>query len=301
MPEWAEQFLPLHLLLNRMYQLKPKKSMLRVTLTSLALGLLSFTSPDSRIADSISPAIAAETPEAALAAGSGATVTFAEKQAAFNDHMLAIYNEAELEDKGLSFDVFEKGFVGFHNMKRQHATASNKAILTVIDFTKSSREKRLWIIDLEAKKVLFNTLVAHGRNTGEDKALKFSNTPNSFMSSLGFYLTDATYFGKHGLSLRLSGMDGSYNSNAMARAIVMHGADYATAAFVKQYGRLGRSLGCPAVPREISKDIIMAIKDKTVMYIHGNDSKYASDYLNTTPAVEAFAMSAYGETTLASR
>ncbi|WP_345163817.1 murein L,D-transpeptidase catalytic domain family protein [Pontibacter saemangeumensis] len=272
--------------------------MLRVTLTSLALGLLSFTSPGSPTAVSSSPALEAEA-TAALAGGNATAMNFSEKQAAFNDYMLDIYNEADLREKGLSLDVFEKGFIGFQNMKRQQNTSQERSILTVIDFTKSSREKRLWIIDLDSKKVLFNTLVAHGRNTGEDRALKFSNQPNSYMSSLGFYLTDATYFGKHGLSLRLSGMDGNYNSNAMARAIVMHGADYATASFVKQYGRLGRSLGCPAVPQEVSKEIIMAIKDKTVMYIHGNDSNYTSDYLNPTEAVEAYAQNALTESGIA--
>ncbi|WP_161891183.1 murein L,D-transpeptidase catalytic domain family protein [Pontibacter russatus] len=273
--------------------------MLKVTLTSLALGLLSFTSPVSPGVAPHAPAPAIEA-ATALATGDAAMLTFAEKQAAFSDYLLDIYNEAGLKSKGLSFEVFKKGCVGFQNMKRQGNTSPARSILTVIDFTKSSREKRLWTIDLESKKVLFNTLVAHGRNTGEDKALKFSNRPNSYMSSLGFYLTDATYFGKHGLSLRLSGVDGKYNSNAMARAIVMHGADYATAAFVKQYGRLGRSLGCPAVPEEMSKEIIMAIKDKTVLYIHGNDSNYASAYLNPAPAVEAFALEALPETTLAS-
>jgi len=265
--------------------------MLRVTLTSLALGLLSFTSPALNTAASGSPA--AETK--ATATRSAAALSFSEKKAVFDDYMLDIYNEADLKRKGLSFDVFRKGYIGFHNFKRQHLASPSKSILTVIDFTKSSREKRLWIIDLKSKKVLFNTLVAHGRNTGEDKALKFSNQPNSYMSSLGFYLTDATYIGKHGLSLRLNGMDGNYNSNAMERAIVMHGADYATEAFVKRYGRLGRSLGCPAVPVELSKDIINAVKDNTVLYVHGNDSHYKSDFMNAKLAVESFATEALTE------
>src|SRR5690606_932140 len=108
--------------------------------------------------------------------------------------------------------------------------------------------------DLKSKKVLFNTLVAHGRNTGQATADKFSNLPNSNMSSLGFYLTDETYFGKHGLSLKLDGMDNGHNDKARERAIVMHGADYVSDSFVKQHGRLGRSLGCPALPQEISKE-----------------------------------------------
>lgn len=264
--------------------------MISVTLTSLALGLLSLTSPVSNFSETV-PITATSAPEMAAT-----TITFAEKQAAFEDHMLTIYNDADLKRKGLSLDVFKKAVVGYHNFKQKGLVAPAKSILTVIDFTKSSREKRLWIIDLASKKVLYNTVVAHGRNTGEDKAVKFSNTPNSYMSSLGFYLTDATYFGKHGLSLRLSGKDAAFNSNAMARAIVMHGADYANPSFANRHGRLGRSLGCPAVPQELSKDIIMAIKDKTVMYIHGNDSNYKSDYLNATLAVEAFALEALSGT-----
>ncbi|MCJ8166220.1 murein L,D-transpeptidase catalytic domain family protein [Pontibacter sp. E15-1] len=271
--------------------------MLRVTLTSLALGLLSFTSPHSSAVDAAAPVTVSDV-STAIAVNASA-LSFSEKEAAFDDHILDIYNETNLKQKGLSFEVFKNGVVGFQNFKRQHLNASDKSILTVIDFTKSSRDKRLWIIDLKSKKLLFNTLVAHGRNTGEDKAVKFSNQPNSYMSSLGFYLTDATYFGKHGLSLRLNGMDGKYNSNAMARAIVMHGADYATSDFVKRYGRLGRSLGCPAVPQEFSKEIITAIKDKTVIYIHGNDSRYTSDYLNPKQAVETFALEHSAAATMA--
>ena len=273
------------------YQLKPKKPMLRVALTSLSIGLLSFTSPTPTSSISEVDVVPAEVAPVVETINS-TTLSFAEKQAAFEDHMLDVYNDTDLKRKGLNYDVFRNAMVGFHNFKQRGLVSPSKSVLTVIDFTKSSREKRLWTIDLKSKKVLFHTLVAHGRNTGEDRAVKFSNQPNSYMSSLGFYLTDATYFGKHGLSLRLSGKDAAYNSKAMERAIVMHGAEYATEAFIKQNGRLGRSLGCPAVPQELSKEIITAIKDKTVMYIHGNDRSYKSDYLNPTNAVEAFAIEA---------
>ncbi|MHA6248445.1 murein L,D-transpeptidase catalytic domain family protein [Pontibacter sp. CAU 1760] len=270
--------------------------MLKVTLASLALGLLSFTSPlvsSPDVSRTLAPAA-----DAALS-DNMALLSLTEKEMAFKDYTLEVYNEANLQKKGLSIEVFEKALVGFQNLKRQRLVSPSKSVLTVIDFTKSSREKRLWIVDLKSKKLLFNTLVAHGRNTGEDKALNFSNRPNSYMSSLGFYLTDATYYGKHGLSLRLSGMDGKYNSNAMERAIVMHGADYATSDFVKRYGRLGRSLGCPAVPQEVSKDVIMAIKDKTVLYIHGNDSNYSSKYLDTTHAAEDYVKEHFATNTVA--
>ncbi|ARS35129.1 murein L,D-transpeptidase catalytic domain family protein [Pontibacter actiniarum] len=257
--------------------------MVRVLLTSITLGLLSFTSPVPKDAAAITAPLALEAKDLANS-------SLAAKAAVFEDHVQELYNEANLEQKGLSYQVFHKAVVGFQNFKRLKMIAPSKSVLSVVDFTKPSSEKRLWIIDLKSKKVLFNTLVAHGRNTGEGKATRFSNTPNSNMSSLGFYLTDATYFGKHGLSLRLQGKDEGFNTNAMARAIVVHGADYVSEDFVKQYGRLGRSLGCPSVPKEVSKDVIEAIKDKSVLYIHGNDAKYSSTYLNNNQAVEAFAL-----------
>ncbi|GAB3196036.1 hypothetical protein ABID22_001699 [Pontibacter aydingkolensis] len=260
--------------------------MLRIVLTSLTLGLLSFTTPASITLEESTAPLSTLNPSAS---GNGSSLSYHEKELVFDAHVQEVYQQAGLKSKGLDFGVFRNAYVGFQNFKNQNLTASSKSILTVIDFTKTSNQKRMWIIDLQAKKVLINTLVAHGRNTGNVTADKFSNQPNSYMSSVGFYLTDATYYGKHGLSLRLSGMDDKYNSNAMERAIVVHGADYATDAFIKQHGRLGRSLGCPAVPREISKEVIEAIKDKTVMYIHGNEKNYTSDFLNQTNAVNAFA------------
>lgn len=260
--------------------------MLRVILTSLTLGLLSFTTPTSTaVEEHTAPLSTLKT----VGNGNGSNLSYTEKAMAFDEHMQEIYEQAGLKNKGLAFGVFRNAYIGFQNFRNKNLASSSKSILTVVDFTKPSRDKRMWVIDLKSKKVIFNTLVAHGRNTGNVTANNFSNKPNSYMSSLGFYLTDATYYGKHGLSLRLSGMDEKYNSNAMARAIVVHGADYATDAFIKQYGRLGRSLGCPALPREISKDVIEAIKNKTVMYIHGNEKNYTSSYLDQTAAVNAFA------------
>ncbi|MBF9254763.1 murein L,D-transpeptidase catalytic domain family protein [Pontibacter sp. 172403-2] len=272
--------------------------MIRAVLTSLTLALLSFTSPNAPKAGISTFTSHAFKERVALkenvhaVASKTAAVTFAEKQMAFDDYALEVYNDASLKKAGLSFDVFQKAFVGYHNFRQQELIDPANTILTVIDFSKPSREKRLWIVDLQTKKLLYNTLVAHGRNTGQDKATKFSNKPNSYMSSIGFYLTDKTYFGKHGLSLRLNGMDAKYNSNAMARAIVVHGADYVSEAFVKQYGRLGRSLGCPAVPEEVSKEVINLIKDNSCLYINGSDNSYTSNFLNTASAVEAFAMEA---------
>lgn len=263
--------------------------MLRAFITLATLSLISFTSPEANQTN-ISEAVVTDAKHNLLVNNNNASMSFAEKQAAFDGHLQQVYEIAGLQKAGLDLEVFRKAYIGFQNLKEEGRVSAEKSVLTVVDFTKHSNRKRLWSIDLEAGKVLMNTLVAHGRNTGEAKALKFSNQPNSYMSSLGFYVTDKTYFGKHGLSLRLKGVDEGFNTNAMERAIVMHGADYATEAFVKQYGRLGRSLGCPAVPRELSKELIETVKDETVLYIHGSDTSYKSAYLNEVAAIENFAL-----------
>lgn len=257
--------------------------MLRTVSIILALSLLSFNSPMA-ITRPVTVNVTDDGTKKVTEA-----LTFEKKAMAFTEHVTSLYEQANLQKKGLSLEVFQKAFIGFQNLKQQGLVAPGKAILTVIDFTKSSREKRMWVIDLNEKKLLFNTLVSHGKNTGNVTAQKFSNVPNSNMSSLGFYVTDKTYYGKHGLSLKLQGMDEGYNTNAMERAIVVHGAEYATEKFMKQHGRLGRSLGCPALPTEISKEVISVIKDETVMFVHHGQQKYSSDYLNLEQAVESFA------------
>ena len=181
-------------------------------------------------------------------------------------------------------DVFANGMKGYNKLKDEGKIQNE--ILTIVDFGKTSTEKRMWILDMNTQKVLFNTYVAHGKNTGVNKALKFSNTPNSFQSSLGFYVTAETYYGKNGLSLFIDGMEKGFNSKARERYVVIHGADYATESFIKRNGRLGRSYGCPAVPQEISKEIIDLIKGQSALFIYHPNQKYLqnSEYLNE-PAV----------------
>lgn len=145
--------------------------------------------------------------------------------------------------------------------------ARNK-IVTLIDFSLPSTAKRLWTIDLESGDLLFNTYVAHGKNTGENNAESFSNVPESFKSSLGFYLTDLPYTGKHGNSLRLKGLEKNINDKAWDRAIVVHGADYVSDSFIKQHGRLGRSHGCPAIPTDITDQFIEVVKDGSLIFIY---------------------------------
>jgi hypothetical protein len=154
---------------------------------------------------------------------------------------------------------------------RAHArvTATGSArpeILTVIDYSLRSGEPRLWVLDLRAGAVLARELVAHGRETGDDVAMKFSNRPGSLQSSLGTFLTGATYRGKYGLSLRLKGLDRGVNDRAEARAIVIHGADYVNEDIVRRRGRLGRSLGCPALSLDAAPRVIELIRDATVVY-----------------------------------
>jgi hypothetical protein len=174
------------------------------------------------------------------------------------------------------FDIFQRAFAGYLALQ-QSGKLSSKKILTIMDFRKSANEKRMWIIDLEKRKVLFHSLAAHGRNTGNLFAKKFSNTPNSNQSSLGFYVTGQKYIGKHGISLKLHGVEKGINDLAEARAIVMHGANYVSESYIKKYGRLGRSFGCPAVPMGLHKEIIPLLAGGTCLFIFYPDAQYLAD------------------------
>ncbi len=182
--------------------------------------------------------------------------------------------------QGLRFEVFAKAMTGYLNMRREGHLAGDKQRLTVIDFDLPSTEKRLWVLDLATNQILFHTLVAHGHNTGENEAASFSNTNQSNMSSLGFYVTGTEYEGKHGHSLHLNGLDNGWNNNAAARSIVMHGADYVSEAFIKQTGRLGRSLGCPALPMDQYSQIIDAVTGGTCLFLNKSNAGYKSRFLN---------------------
>ncbi|MGB4399760.1 MAG: murein L,D-transpeptidase catalytic domain family protein [Daejeonella sp.] len=196
----------------------------------------------------------------------------------FNEYALSIYNVAGLAAAGLDYNVFLKGLTGYQNLKDKNLTPGTKAILSVVDLSLPSTEKRLWVIDLNAHKILFNTLVAHGRGSGEKMAESFSNTPESNQSSVGFYTTAEVYTGKHGRSLRLDGMDAGLNNNARNRAIVVHGAEYVSQNVINSTGRLGRSQGCPALPMNLFGAIINDIKNNTVLFINGEGVE-KSEYL----------------------
>ncbi|MBK5209040.1 MAG: murein L,D-transpeptidase catalytic domain family protein [Flavobacteriaceae bacterium] len=178
-----------------------------------------------------------------------------------------IYNSLVTNNFKLpKIESFTKALQAFNKLKENGRIQKN--ILTLVDFSLSSKENRLWVIDLNKNTILFQSLVAHGRNSGNEFADEFSNKPESHQSSLGLYLTGETYIGKHGYSLRLDGQEKGINSNARDRAIVIHGADYVSENFIKQHGRLGRSFGCPSLPNEVSKEIIDAIKDKSCLFVY---------------------------------
>ncbi|MBC8985165.1 murein L,D-transpeptidase catalytic domain family protein [Pedobacter sp. N36a] len=199
----------------------------------------------------------------------------------YNRHVTELYQSAHLAESGLIESVFEKAVTGFYNLKKSGQLAAHKDILTIADFDQNSTKKRLWIIDLDKKKLLLNTWVAHGQRSGNDKATRFSNTNDSFQSSIGFYLTAEVYRGQHGKSLRLDGMDEGFNSNARKRSIVVHGADYVSQGTINALGRLGRSQGCPAVPPGLANQVIDSIEGGTVLFINVSDPYYTSRYLNT--------------------
>lgn len=158
-----------------------------------------------------------------------------------------------------------------------HASAggdARKTVLAIIDYSKPSTEKRLWIFDLASGRLLFHELVAHGRGSGDDRATRFSNRPQSLESSLGVFTTGETYLGKHGLSLKLRGLERGFNDEAEARAVVIHGADYVSEAFARAHGRLGRSWGCPAVASAVAPKVIGALRGGAVVFAYYPDARW---------------------------
>lgn len=173
-----------------------------------------------------------------------------------------------------TFESFLAAFEGYEQLKQQGKIENE--ILTIVDFSLSSTQERMWVIDMKTQKVILKSLVSHGRNSGSEYATDFSNVNESYKSSLGFYLTGEEYNGKHGLSLRLDGMEYGINNNARSRAVVVHGADYVSESFIKNTGRLGRSQGCPAVPYKVHKELIQTIKGKSCIFIYHPSRTYVA-------------------------
>ena len=186
-----------------------------------------------------------------------------------------LYDQMNLDSLGLSQDAFNYGLQGYQDLVSNGAVKNNH-ILSIVDFSLPSSKKRLFVIDVTTGKLLFNTFVSHGRNSGQDMATEFSNDVNSFKSSLGFYVTGNTYSGEHGFSLRLDGQEAGINDNAYDRSIVMHAASYVNEKVIRAKGFIGRSLGCPAVPPSLHKAIINTIKDGSCLFLYSPDTFYIS-------------------------
>jgi hypothetical protein len=189
------------------------------------------------------------------------------------DAIEAEYYSMNLNKLGLSKTAFNYAMKGFNYLVQQGRVTKDN-IISIVDFSQPSSHKRLFVIDLNDLRVLFNTYVAHGVNSGREYANRFSNTPESNQSSLGFYETKNTYLGGNGYSLKLEGLESGINDNAEKRAIVIHGAEYVDESLIRSQGYIGRSWGCPALPEKLHKPIIDKIKDGSCLFIYSTDNAY---------------------------
>jgi len=179
-----------------------------------------------------------------------------------------LYAECGLTDK-LDYDVFKHAMDGYNSIE-----LTNKNLLSIIDYSKPSTEKRFFIIDIENHKLLYHTLVAHGKKSGYVNATTFSNKYGSHKSSLGFFRTCNSYYGIRGYSLKLEGLEKGINDNARLRGIIIHGANYVDERIAHANGVIGRSWGCPAVSKKLSKEIINLLKGGSLLYIYADDELY---------------------------
>ena len=185
-----------------------------------------------------------------------------------------LYTQLHLDEYGLSNEVFQLALIGHHKLEAQ-GKLENPNILTIVDFSQTSKNRRLYVIDCREQKLLFNTLVAHGRNTGDEYAKHFSNETGTLKSSLGFYITKKHITGSTvGYSLVLEGIEKGFNDNAAHRQIIMHGATYATEDFIKKNGRLGRSFGCPSLPPDLIQPVVETIENGSCLFIYYPDPTY---------------------------
>jgi hypothetical protein len=188
--------------------------------------------------------------------------------------------------------IFELA-LGAASCALRSGSIADLATLTVIDYSRPSTEKRLWVFDLKTRALLYEELVAHGRGSGEKVATSFSNVPESHQSSLGLFRTEDSYVGRNGYSLRLRGLDAGFNDRAYDRAIVMHGAPYVSDDFARTQGRLGRSLGCPALREGIAREVIDTVKGSGLVFAYYPDPAWltTSKYLGDCGATPQFASS----------
>ncbi len=185
-----------------------------------------------------------------------------------SSHMSHINSQASNIDN----TVLKLGLLAYAHATRKGM--NKRSLLTIIDYSKPSSERRLWVVDLRNDKVLFNTWVSHGKNSGNVMATSFSNQPGSLKSSIGVFLTESPYMGGNGYSLRLNGLERGINDNALRRDIVVHGAWYADPGVIKRYGQIGRSWGCPAVSPSTAAPLINTIKNHTLVVVYYPDRNW---------------------------
>ncbi|MBO0948112.1 murein L,D-transpeptidase catalytic domain family protein [Fibrella forsythiae] len=188
-----------------------------------------------------------------------------------------LYDSLGLAKLGLNPVVFDLAWRGMQLIPK------TKPLLLIADMTKPSSEKRLYVLDLKKKLILFHTYVAHGRHSGGLLATQFSNEINSNQTSLGFYRTMGRYHGKHGLSLKLKGLEKGVNDNVFSRNIVLHGADYVSEDTVRLKGQLGHSEGCPAIPNAVSMTMVKTVEGGACLFVYYPDPTYlrTSSFVNT--------------------
>ena len=188
----------------------------------------------------------------------------------------SVYDSLSIKDK-IDYSIFQKAYLGYVQISNK-----NPGVLIIIDYSKPSNEERFYVLDLNKKKLVYSTRVAHSKNSGLEIPLQFSDDPNSYQSSLGFFVTLGEYNGAYGYSLRLKGLEENINANAEDRAIVIHGGDIVEDEYIKKFGFAGRSLGCPVLPHSLTREIIDFIKHGRVLFIYGNDEEYVdnSTYLS---------------------
>jgi hypothetical protein len=189
------------------------------------------------------------------------------------DEACSLYTEIDLKSFGLSEKAFECAYKGYKYLINHHFLTRSD-VISICDFSQSSRNKRLYVVNIDQKKVLINTYVAHGRRSGSEYARSFSNNPDSHKSSLGFYITEETYYGDHGLALKIHGLERGFNDKADRRNIVIHGSDYVGPDFLRQNKFNGRSFGCPAVPASDIAEVIQTIKNGSCLFIYYPTKKY---------------------------
>ena len=193
----------------------------------------------------------------------------------------SVYDSLNIKDK-IDYSIFQKAYLGYIQIQNK-----NPGVLIIIDYTKPSNEERFYVLDLNKKKLVYSTRVAHSKNSGLEIPLEFSDDPNSYQSSLGFFVTLGEYNGAYGYSLRLKGLEENINANAEDRAIVIHGGDIVEDEYIKKFGFAGRSLGCPVLPHSLTRPVIDFIKHGRVLFIYGNDEEYIdeSTYLSKLASV----------------